>query len=76
MPLAVDPFVLGPFRSNCYVVRTERGAPEAAVIDTGSLKVVYRETLPNTFEGVAVKLGAKMRDPDGSPFYPILAGLN
>ncbi len=35
MPLAVDPFVLGPFRSNCYVVRTERGAPEAAVVDPG-----------------------------------------
>lgn len=35
MPLAVDPFVLGPFRSNCYVVRPERGAPEAAVIDPG-----------------------------------------
>jgi glyoxylase-like metal-dependent hydrolase (beta-lactamase superfamily II) len=35
MPLAVDPFVLGPFRSNCYVVRAERGAPEAAVIDPG-----------------------------------------
>ena len=35
MPLAVDPFVLGPFRSNCYVVRSERGAPEAVVIDPG-----------------------------------------
>jgi hydroxyacylglutathione hydrolase len=35
MPLAVDPFVLGPFRSNCYVVRAERGAPEAVVIDPG-----------------------------------------
>jgi glyoxylase-like metal-dependent hydrolase (beta-lactamase superfamily II) len=35
MPLAVDPFVLGPFRSNCYVVRLERGSPEAAVIDPG-----------------------------------------
>jgi glyoxylase-like metal-dependent hydrolase (beta-lactamase superfamily II) len=35
MPLAVDPFVLGPFRSNCYVVRAERGALEAAVIDPG-----------------------------------------
>src|SRR5262249_27406311 len=31
----VDPFVLGPFRSNCYVLRSERGAPEAAVIDPG-----------------------------------------
>ena len=35
MPLVVDPFVLGPFRSNCYVVRSGRGAPEAAVIDPG-----------------------------------------
>ncbi len=35
MPLAVDSFVLGPFRSNCYVVRAERGAAEAVVIDPG-----------------------------------------
>ncbi|HZQ81746.1 MAG TPA: MBL fold metallo-hydrolase [Gaiellaceae bacterium] len=35
MPLVVDSFVLGPFQSNCYVVRSERGAPEAAVIDPG-----------------------------------------
>jgi glyoxylase-like metal-dependent hydrolase (beta-lactamase superfamily II) len=35
MPLVVDPFVLGPYRSNCYVVRSERGAPEAVVIDPG-----------------------------------------
>ncbi|MGH3049580.1 MAG: MBL fold metallo-hydrolase [Gaiellaceae bacterium] len=35
MPLVVDSFVLGPFRSNCYVVRAERGATEAAVIDPG-----------------------------------------
>ncbi len=35
MPLAVDSFVLGPFQSNCYVVRSERGAAEAAVIDPG-----------------------------------------
>ena len=35
MPLAVDSFVLGPFQSNCYVVRSERGAPEAAVVDPG-----------------------------------------
>jgi glyoxylase-like metal-dependent hydrolase (beta-lactamase superfamily II) len=26
---------MSPFRSNCYVVRSERGAPEAAVIDPG-----------------------------------------
>ena len=35
MPIVVDTFVLGPYRSNCYVVRSERGAPEAVVIDPG-----------------------------------------
>jgi hydroxyacylglutathione hydrolase len=35
MPLVVDSFVMGPFQSNCYVVRVERGAPEAVVIDPG-----------------------------------------
>jgi hydroxyacylglutathione hydrolase len=35
MPLAVDSYVMGPFQSNCYVVRTERGAPEAAIVDPG-----------------------------------------
>jgi glyoxylase-like metal-dependent hydrolase (beta-lactamase superfamily II) len=35
MPLAVDSYVMGPFQSNCYVVRSERGAPEAAIVDPG-----------------------------------------
>ena len=35
MPLVVDSFVMGPFQSNCYVVRRERGAAEAAVVDPG-----------------------------------------
>jgi hydroxyacylglutathione hydrolase len=35
MSLVVDTFVMGPFRSNCYVVRCERGAAEAVVIDPG-----------------------------------------
>jgi glyoxylase-like metal-dependent hydrolase (beta-lactamase superfamily II) len=35
MPLAVDTFVMGPFQSNCYVVRSEDGAPEAAIVDPG-----------------------------------------
>ena len=35
MTLAVDSFVMGPFGSNCYVIRMERGAPEAAVVDPG-----------------------------------------
>jgi hydroxyacylglutathione hydrolase len=35
MPLVVDSFVLGAYQSNCYVVRSERGAAEAVVIDPG-----------------------------------------
>jgi glyoxylase-like metal-dependent hydrolase (beta-lactamase superfamily II) len=35
MPLAVDSFVMGPYGSNCYVVRADRGAADAAVIDPG-----------------------------------------
>jgi glyoxylase-like metal-dependent hydrolase (beta-lactamase superfamily II) len=35
MPLIVDSFVMGPFKSNCYVVRSERGASQAVVIDPG-----------------------------------------
>jgi glyoxylase-like metal-dependent hydrolase (beta-lactamase superfamily II) len=35
MPLAVDSYVMGPFQSNCYVVRSDRGAAEAAIVDPG-----------------------------------------
>ena len=49
--------------------------PESAVIDTGSQKVVYRESLPNTFEGVLVRLGPRMRDPAGAFYYPVLSGV-
>jgi hydroxyacylglutathione hydrolase len=33
--LAVDRYELGPVGTNCYVLRAERGAPEAVVIDPG-----------------------------------------
>jgi len=33
--IVVDRYALGPLQTNCYVVRAERGAPEAAVIDPG-----------------------------------------
>jgi hydroxyacylglutathione hydrolase len=36
MALTVDRFELGPIGTNCYVVRTERGASEAVVIDPGA----------------------------------------
>lgn len=35
MPLAVDRYELGPIGTNAYVVRRERGAPEAVVVDPG-----------------------------------------
>jgi glyoxylase-like metal-dependent hydrolase (beta-lactamase superfamily II) len=33
--LVVDRSALGPLQTTCYVVRAERGAPEAAVVDPG-----------------------------------------
>lgn len=33
MPLVVDRYELGPIGTNCYVVRSERGSAEAAVVD-------------------------------------------
>ena len=35
MEIAVDRFVVGPYQENCYVIRAERGAPEAVVVDPG-----------------------------------------
>jgi hydroxyacylglutathione hydrolase len=35
MPLVVDRFTMGAFQSNCYMIRTDRGAAEAAVVDPG-----------------------------------------
>jgi hydroxyacylglutathione hydrolase len=34
--LVVDTYPLGPIQTNCYVVRAERGAAEAAVVDPGA----------------------------------------
>lgn len=36
MPLAVDCYVLGPFMTNCYVVRAGQRATEAVVVDPGA----------------------------------------
>ncbi|HZT17472.1 MAG TPA: MBL fold metallo-hydrolase [Gaiellaceae bacterium] len=35
MPLVVDSFVMGPYGSNCYVVRADRTSQDAAVVDPG-----------------------------------------
>ncbi len=49
--------------------------PEAAVIDTGTQTIVYRETTPGVFEGVLVKLGPRMTGPHESAWFPVLSGL-
>jgi len=50
--------------------------PDSAVIDTGAMKIVYREASPSTFEGIAVKLGPRMTAADQSlAYYPVLTGL-
>jgi hydroxyacylglutathione hydrolase len=36
MALAVSRYPLGPFQANCYVVRADRTAPEAVVVDPGA----------------------------------------
>lgn len=49
--------------------------PESSVIDTGTQKIVYRESEPGVFEGVLVNLGPKMSGPDEVAFFPVLGGL-
>ena len=36
MTVVVDRYALGQLQTNCYVVRAERGAPEAVVVDPGA----------------------------------------
>lgn len=50
--------------------------PDSAVIDTGEMKVVYRQAAPDVFEGVAVELGPRLV-VKGEPtaYYPVLRGL-
>ncbi len=44
--------------------------PESAVIDTGTMKVVYLEREPGVFDGVQVELGPRSGDS-----YPVVKGL-
>jgi hypothetical protein len=43
--------------------------PESAVVDHGAYKVVYVETMPGMFDGVAVTVGPRCGD-----HYPVLSG--
>ena len=44
--------------------------PESAVIDSGSMQVVYVESMPGMFDGIAVKVGPRVGD-----LLPIRDGL-
>ncbi len=44
--------------------------PESAVIDSGSMQVVYVESMPGMFDGIAVKVGPRIGD-----LLPIREGL-
>jgi hypothetical protein len=74
-PASIQPF----FR---HLVRSQRlqqgellAVPESAIIDTGDLKIVYREVDAGEYEGVKVELGPRMRGLDDQTYYPILRGL-
>jgi glyoxylase-like metal-dependent hydrolase (beta-lactamase superfamily II) len=45
MPLAVQQLPLGSIGTNCYLVRSDRGAPEAAVVDPGAAAAEIRLAL-------------------------------
>jgi Cu(I)/Ag(I) efflux system membrane fusion protein len=49
--------------------------PEGAVIDTGQQTIVYRQIESGVFDGVLVRLGPRMTDLQGVPYYPVLQGL-
>lgn len=44
--------------------------PESAVIDTGSMRVVYLESMPGIFDAVAIKVGARVGE-----LLPVHEGL-
>lgn len=48
MSLVVDRYELGPIGTNCYVVRSERGAEEAVVVDPGGDAAQLRLELART----------------------------
>ena len=56
MALAVDRYELGQIGTNCYVVRTERGAPELVVVDPGDDAATLRLELARTDGAVAAIL--------------------
>jgi len=56
VPLVVDRYEVGPVDMNCYVVREERGASEAVVIDPGGDAAELRLQLASSGAGCAAIL--------------------
>jgi len=80
LPQQVEALAKAPAEDAERQVQLRQGrvlaVPESAVIDTGNMKIVYREASPNTFEGVAVQLGPRMTVADRPQVYhPLLTGL-
>ena len=80
MTLAVDTYPLGPIQTNCYVVRTERGAPEAVVVDPGADAATLRLELARagaTCAAILITHGhfdhlgavADLAEASGAPVY-------
>jgi hydroxyacylglutathione hydrolase len=80
MALAVDRYELGPIGTNCYIVRTERGAPQAVVIDPGADATTLRleiARMGTTVAGILVThthydhIGAvgDLAEATGAPVY-------
>ena len=64
-----------PFASALTASKSESAAgftavPETAVVDTGTRRVVFVESMPGMFDGVEVTLGPRCGD-----YYPVLTGV-
>ena len=71
IPLAeTEPFASSLAASTSQAAAGFTAVPETAVVDTGSRRVVFVETMRGMFDGVEVTLGPRCGD-----FYPVLAGL-
>src|SRR5918912_1360020 len=80
MPPAVDRYSLGPIGTNCYVVRAERSAADAAVVDPGDDAVQLRLELARsgaTCRAILITHGhydhlgavADLAEATGAPVY-------